>query len=170
MGAPVQTAQYLTFRLDQELFALGIDRVREVLEFTHITKVPRTPDFMRGVINLRGTVVPVVDLKLKLGLGATTKTINTCVIIAELVVDGEPTVLGALADSVQEVLELDGSQVAPPPRMGTRIDSACIIGMGRRDEDFVILLDIDHVLSLAEVRAAVGGAAGDPEPAAAAAC
>jgi len=154
--ATPETGQYLTFRLDGELFALGISKVREVLEFSSITRVPRTPDYMRGVINLRGNVVPVMDLKMKLGLGRTTKTIDTCVIITELVVDGERTVLGALADSVQEVLELDPGQVAPPPRMGTRIETDCILGMGRREEDFIIILDIDRVLTSEELRAAAG--------------
>ena len=159
MSAITETAQYLTFHLDGESFALGITKVREVLEFSSITKVPRTPEYMRGVINLRGNVVPVVDLKLKLGLGRTQKTIDTCVIITELELDGERTVLGALADSVQEVIELDPAQIAPPPRMGTRVGTDCILGMGKRDEEFVIILDIDNVLTSEELRATtdVGG-------------
>jgi purine-binding chemotaxis protein CheW len=141
------TAQYLTFRLDRELFAVDIAKVREVLEFSTVTKVPRTPDFMRGVINLRGNVVPVVDMRLKLGLTQTVRTVDTCVVIAEVEVDGERTILGALADSVQEVVELDGAGIVPAPRMGTRIDASVIRGMGRRDEEFVIILDIDRVFS-----------------------
>jgi len=141
------TAQYLTFRLDRELFAVDIAKVREVLEFSTVTKVPRTPDFMRGVINLRGNVVPVVDMRLKLGLTQTVRTVDTCVVIAEVEVDGERTILGALADSVQEVVELDGASIVPAPRMGTRIDASVIRGMGRRDEEFVIILDIDRVFS-----------------------
>lgn len=156
MSAIHETCQYLTFRLDEELFALDIVKVREVLEFSSITRVPRTPDFMRGVINLRGNVVPVVDLKLKLGLSRTEKTIDTCVVITEVEVDGEKTVLGALADSVQEVLELDPSQIDPPPRMGTRIDTSCIRGMGKRDDQFLIILDIDRVLTSSELRAVAG--------------
>jgi len=149
-----ETAQYLTFRLDRELFAVDIAKVREVLEFTTVTKVPRTPDFMRGVINLRGNVVPVVDLRLKLGLTQTERTVDTCVVIAEVEVDDERTLLGALADSVQEVLEIEGRQVVPPPRMGTRIDTEVIRGMGKRDEEFVIILDIDRVFSGEEIKAA----------------
>jgi purine-binding chemotaxis protein CheW len=149
-----ETSQYLTFRLDRELFAVDIAKVREVLEFTTVTKVPRTPDFMRGVINLRGNVVPVVDLRLKLGLTQTERTVDTCVVIAEVEVDGERTLLGALADSVQEVLEIEGRQVVPPPRMGTRIDTEVIRGMGKRDEEFVIILDIDRVFSGEEIKAA----------------
>lgn len=154
MSAASEAPQFLTFRLDEELFALDIAKVREVLEFSAITRVPRMPDFMRGVINLRGNVVPVVDLKLKLGLAQTQKTIDTCVVIAEVSVDGERVVLGALADSVQEVLELDASQIGPPPRMGTRIDADCIRGMGKRDDEFIIILDIDRVLTPGDLRAA----------------
>ena len=147
------TAQYLTFKLDQELFAVDIAKVREVLEFTSMTKVPRTPDFMRGVINLRGNVVPVVDMRLKLGLLATERTVDTCVVITEVVVDGEHVVLGALVDSVQEVLDLDGGHIAPPPRIGARIDTSVIYGMGKRDDQFVIILDIDKVFSSSELGA-----------------
>src|SRR5574340_906105 len=102
-----ETTQYLTFKLEDEVFALDIAKVREVLDFTEVTKIPRTPDFMKGVINLRGSVVPVVDMRLKFGMSATEKTVNTCVIITEVTVDGDTTILGALADSVQEVLDLD---------------------------------------------------------------
>jgi purine-binding chemotaxis protein CheW len=146
-----ETSQYLTFTLDEELFALDISKVREVLEFTSATKVPRTPEFMRGVINLRGSVVPVVDLRVKFGMSRTEKGIDTCVIIADVAVDGERTTLGALADSVQEVLELDPVQIDPPPRIGTRLDTAFIKGMGKRDDDFLILLDIDRVFTAEEV-------------------
>ena len=97
--------QYLTFKLDDEVFGLAIGKVREVLDFTSVTRVPRTPEYMRGVINLRGSVVPVVDLHMKFGLAQTEKTVNTCIIIVEIEMEGEITILGALADSVQEVVE-----------------------------------------------------------------
>jgi purine-binding chemotaxis protein CheW len=145
-------SQYLTFKLDQELFAVEIGRVREVLEFSTMTKVPRTPDFMRGVINLRGNVVPVVDVRLKLGLGMTDKTVETCVVISEIAVDGERTVLGALVDSVQEVIDLDVNHLAPPPHLGSRIDSSVIRGMGKRDEQFIMILDLDRVFTTQELR------------------
>jgi purine-binding chemotaxis protein CheW len=102
---------------------------------------------MRGVINLRGNVVPVVDMRLKLGLTQTERTVDTCVVIAEVDIDGERTILGALTDSVQEVVELDSANIVPPPRMGTRIDISFIRGMGKREEEFVIILDIDRVFS-----------------------
>ena len=146
-----ETTQYLTFKLDEEIFALDISKVREVLDFTTITKVPRTPDFMRGVINLRGSVVPVVDMRLKFGMHATEKTVNTCIIIVEISLDGETTVLGALADSVQEVMDLEPDQIEPAPRIGTRLRTDFIRGMGKRDSNFIMILDIDKVFSSDEL-------------------
>jgi len=150
-----ETAQYLTFRLEEEVFALDISQVREVLDFTAITKVPRTPEFMRGVINLRGSVVPVVDMRLKFGMSRTEQTLNTCIIIVEINIDGDRLILGALADSVQEVIELGPGQIEPAPRIGTRLDTEFIKGMGKRDEEFIIILDIDRIFSMDEL-ASVG--------------
>ena len=147
----METTQYLTFKLDDEVFALDITKVREVLDFTTITKVPRTPEFMRGVINLRGSVVPVVDLRLKFGMVKTEKMVNTCIIIVEVVVDNETTILGALADSVQEVMDLEPDHVEPAPKIGTRLDTEFIKGMGKRDNAFIIILDIDKVFSTNEL-------------------
>ena len=145
------TTQYLTFKLDDEVFALDIGKVREVLDFTSITKVPRTPEFMRGVINLRGSVVPVVDLRLKFGMARTEKTVNTCIIIVEVTVDNETTILGALADSVQEVMDLEPDHIEPAPKIGTRLSTEFIKGMGKRDNRFIIILDIDKVFSTSEL-------------------
>ena len=141
------TSQYLTFQLEDEVFALDISQVREVLDYTAVTKVPRTPDFMRGVINLRGGVVPVVDMRLKFGMSQTEKTVNTCIIIVDVNVDEETTVIGALADSVEEVMDLDGEQIEPPPKIGTRLNTEFIKGMGKRGEEFIMILDIDKVFS-----------------------
>jgi purine-binding chemotaxis protein CheW len=146
-----ETGQYLTFRLESETFALDISKVREVLDFTRITKVPQTEDFMLGVINLRGSVVPVIDMRLKFGMSRTEATVNTCVIIVEFEIEGETTVIGALADSVQEVLELESEQIEPPPRIGTSLKSQFIRGMGKRDGQFIIVLDIDKVFSAEEL-------------------
>lgn len=146
-----ETSQYLTFKLEDEVFALDISKVREVLDFTNVAKVPQTPDFMLGVINLRGSVVPVVDMRLKFGMSRTEKTVNTCIIIVEVEIDGETTVLGALADSVQEVMDLDPDQIEPAPRIGTRLKTVFIKGMGKRDNQFVIILDIDKVFSADEL-------------------
>ena len=146
-----EARQYLTFKMEEEIFALDVGKVREILDYTNITKVPRTPDFMKGVINLRGSVVPVVDMRLKFHMPAQERTVDTCIIVVEITVEGEPTVLGALVDSVQEVFELEPSQVEPAPRIGTKLSTDFILGMGRRDERFVIILDIDRVFSSDEL-------------------
>lgn len=148
-----ESAQYLSFTLGEEVFALDITKVREVLEYTAITKVPQTPEFMRGVINLRGGVVPVVDMRLKFGMERTERTVNTCIIITEVVVGEEEVVLGALADSVQEVFELGAGEIEPAPTIGTHLKTEFLKGMGKRDEEFVLILDIDRVFSAGEIEA-----------------
>jgi len=147
----MESTQHLTFKLEDEIFALDIAKVREVLDFTTVTKVPRTPEFMRGVINLRGSVVPIVDLRLKFGMPMTEKTVSTCVIIVEVTVDNETTVLGALADSVQEVIDLDPDHIEPAPRIGTRLNTEFIKGMGKHGDQFVIILDIDKAFTTNEL-------------------
>ncbi len=142
-----EICQYLTFKLDNEIFALDVATVREVLDFTSLTRIPRTPEFMRGVINLRGSVVPVVDLRLAFGMSATEKTVNTCIIVVEVALGGEKTIIGALADSVEEVIDLEPEQIQPAPRMGTSIRTDFIRGMGKRDNHFLMILDIDRVFS-----------------------
>jgi len=146
-----KTRQYLTFTLGDEHFALDVANVREILEFTGVTKVPQTPEFMRGVINLRGSVVPVMDMRLKFGMSITEKAVDTCVIVAEVNLEGETTVLGALVDSVQEVFELEPEQIEPAPRIGTKLRTEFIRGMGKRDEQFIIILDVDKVFSSEEL-------------------
>ncbi len=146
-----ETTQYLTFKLDEEIFALDISKVKEVLDFTEITKIPQTPEFMKGVINLRGGVVPVVDMRLKFGMAETVRTVNTCIIIVEVNVEGETTVLGALVDSVQEVMDLEPGQIEPAPRIGTRLRTEFLRGMGKRDNHFIMILDIDKVFSADEL-------------------
>jgi purine-binding chemotaxis protein CheW len=153
----IELNQYLTFNLSDEVFGLDITKVREVLEFSSVTKVPRTPEFMRGVINLRGSVVPVVDLRRKFGMNDAEKTVNTCIIIVEVSFDGDPTVLGAIADAVKEVVELDASHIEPAPSIGNRLDNQFIKGMGKHDDDFIIILDIDKVFSSEELSMAAGG-------------
>lgn len=157
-------SQYLTFMLDQEVYALDISQVREVLDLTDITRVPHMPRFMRGVINLRGGVVPVVDLRLKFGLSATEKTVDTCIIIMEVNLDGERTLLGALADSVSEVLELEPELIEPAPSIGMRLKTDFIRGMGKKNDEFIIILDVDKVFSsdeLAQVGRLENQAAGE---------
>jgi purine-binding chemotaxis protein CheW len=146
-----ETVQYLTFKLDDEIFALDVSKVREILEITNITKVPQTPDYMRGVINLRGSVVPVIDMRLKFGMTETNQTINTCIIVTEVKMDGDTTILGTLADSVQEVVEMEPNNIEPAPHIGTKLNTAFIKGMGKVDADFVMILDIDKVFSADEL-------------------
>jgi purine-binding chemotaxis protein CheW len=147
-----ENSQYLTFKLDDEIFALGIEKVREVLDYTSVTKVPQVPEFMRGVINLRGSVVPVVDMRLKFAMAKTEQTVNTCIIIVEINLEGESTIVGALADSVQEVLDMEPHQIEPAPKIGTKLRTDFIRGMGKRDEQFIIILDIDKVFSNEELK------------------
>lgn len=146
-----EVRQYLTFILEDELFAVDVIKVREVLDYTNITKIPRTPDYMRGVINLRGSVVPVLDLRLKFGMSKTENTINTCIIVMEVVTDTETIILGALADSVQEVFELEPDQIEPTPRIGTRFNAEFLKGMGKRDDKFLMILDIDKIFTFEEL-------------------
>lgn len=142
---------YLTFRLGDEVFALDVYKVREVLDLTSITKVPRAPEFMRGVINVRGSVVPVVDMRTKFGLEQIEATQETRTIVIELSIDGDVTVLGALADSVHEVVEMEPSQIEPPPKIGMRWRTEFIKGIGKRNDEFIIILDIDRVFTMDEL-------------------
>lgn len=142
-----ETRTYLTFTLDDEDFAVDVSGVREVLDYTSATKVPRTPEFMRGVINLRGSVVPVVDMRLKFGMARCEDTVDTCIVVLEVDLDGESAVIGALADSVKEVFELTPDLIEPPPRIGTRLDTDFILGMGKHGEQFIIILDVNKVFT-----------------------
>lgn len=154
--------QYLTFHLGQEIFALDIGSVREIIDDKNFTKIPRTPDFMRGVINLRGHAVPIVDLRLKFGMTRTELDVNTCAIITDIPVGDGLVQIGALADSVEEVLEIKPEDIDPPPSMGAAIDSAFIKGMGKRGKDFIIILDEEHFLSDVEFEQQAVGAEAIP--------
>ena len=150
------TTQYLTFTVDEETYALNVSNVKEVQEYTSISRVPRMPDFMRGIINLRGSVVPVIDLKLKFGLDETLQDIDTSIIVTEVLLDDEMVTMGLLTDSVKEVIEMNDEEIEPTPYIGTKIDTAFIKGMGRKDEEFLIVLDIDKVLTVSEVTMVAG--------------
>lgn len=145
------TRQYLTFTLADEVFGLDVARVREVLDYMNITKLPRAPEFLRGVVNVRGTVVPVVDMRLKFGMSRTERTIHTCIVLMEVKLQDEAMVIGALADSVREVVELETGKIEAPPRLGSRWKTEFIDGIGKHNEQFVILLDIDRIFSTAEI-------------------
>jgi purine-binding chemotaxis protein CheW len=158
-----ETTQYLSFKLGDEIFAIDVAKVREILDVITITKVPQTPDFMQGVINLRGSVVPVMDMRLKFGMPPTERTVNTCIIVMEVTQDGETMVLGSLADSVQEVLDLEPDQIEPAPRIGTRLRSDFIKGMGKQNERFIIILDIDRIFNAGELEVIAGTLTTDEE-------
>ncbi len=147
----LETNQFLAFKLDDEVFAFDISKVREVLEFSTVTKVPQTPDMMKGVINLRGSVVPVIDMRIKFGMGETEKTVNTVIIIIEIELDSESTMIGALVDSVNEVMDLDTEHIEPPPKIGTKLNTEFIRGMGKQDGQFIIILDIEKIFSSDEL-------------------
>jgi purine-binding chemotaxis protein CheW len=146
-----ETNQYLTFTLEGEQYAVSVLRVREVLEYTRVTKIPRTADYMRGLINLRGTGVPVIDLRTKFGMVQGDTTRDSSIIVMEVQSPEGPVVLGALADSVQEVIELDASQIEGPPRFGTKLATDFILGMGKQEGKFIIILDLDKIFSTDEV-------------------
>ncbi|MDG4474559.1 chemotaxis protein CheW [Thiovibrio frasassiensis] len=143
-----QATQYLTFMLREEGFAIEISKVREVLDVTTMTRIPRMPEYLSGVINLRGNVVPVMDLGLKLGMGSIEYCKNTCIMIVELEVDANLVEMGVLTDSVQMVLDLNPEDIESVPKMGTNLNTEFIKGMGRQSEEkFLIILDIDKVLA-----------------------
>jgi purine-binding chemotaxis protein CheW len=145
------TLQYLTFALGEEIFALETGSVREVIELVPVTRIPKTPPFMRGVINLRGHAVPVVDLRIKFEMPTTEDTVNTCIIIVDVEVEGENCHMGAIVDSVREVFEMTSDQINPPPRMGTSVKADFIRGMGKQNEEFIMILDIGKVFSQEEL-------------------
>ncbi|MGO8695490.1 MAG: chemotaxis protein CheW [Rectinemataceae bacterium] len=143
--------QYLTFTLDNEQYAIGVGKVREVLEHTKITRLPRTAEFMKGIINLRGAGVPVIDLRLKFGLPETPITKDTSIIVMEVESQDGSVVVGALADAVHEVVEIDEPTIEKAPRFGTRLAAEFIRGVGKRDDGFVIILDIDRIFNAEEM-------------------
>jgi purine-binding chemotaxis protein CheW len=147
-----KTSTYLTFRIGSEDFAVDVLKVREILELVRITQVPKTPDFMKGVINLRGSVVPVVDMHIKFGLKDEERTVDTCIIVMEVSIRDEVVVLGAIADMVKEVTDIDRDNIEPPPRIGSTVDVEFIDGIGKIGEEFVIVLDINKVFSEEDIR------------------
>jgi purine-binding chemotaxis protein CheW len=160
-----ETRQYMTFKLGDELFAIDVARVREVLEVSPITKVPTAPEYMRGVVNVRGQATPVVDLRLRFGLPKGADTVHTRIIVMELELGGEATVLGGIADSVHEVIELDPGSINPPPRIAMRWRTDFIQGMGKRGDEFIIILDVNAVFSSEELALVTGIAPQIGEPA-----
>lgn len=146
-----ETSNYITFKLGGELFAIDVNQVREVLEISRITSVPTAPAYMRGVVNVRGKAIPVVDLRLRFGLPRTADTVNSRIVVLELDLEGQTVVLGGIADSVHEVIEIEPSSIDPPPQIAMRWRSEFIRGMGRRGEEFIIILDVNAVFSSDEL-------------------
>lgn len=142
---------YLSFRLGHESFAVKVSKVIEILEVPHITKVPKSPTFMRGVINLRGTVLPVIDTRLKFNLKEVADTVNTCIIVFNINFGAEVMMVGALVDAVQEVFEMDEDTIMPPPSIGGKYKTEFIRGMAKKNEDFVMILEVDKIFSNDEI-------------------
>lgn len=145
-----KAGQYLTFVLGGENYALGILNIKEIIDFGHVTEIPMMPDFVRGVINLRGSVVPVIDLLARFGKGNTQIAKRTAIVIVETGdnVDGNSQYLGVMVDAVNEVVDIGQQHIEPPPTFGTGIRPDFISGMARRDNRFIILLNVDRVLSI----------------------
>jgi len=152
-GSADETAstQYLGFFLAGDEYAIGILRVREIIEYETVTRVPATPPWVRGVMNLRGSVVPVIDLAVKFGFPPAPVTRRTCIVVVETDLEGERAVMGVVADSVSQVLDLAPGDVEPPPAFGTAVRVDYLLGLGRLQDRFVLLLDIDRILSAAEL-------------------
>lgn len=142
---------YLSFKLGEEVFAANVGKVLNILEMTKITKVPKSPEYMKGVINLRGTVLPLIDTRIKFGMTPTEFSTNTCILVLDVEVDGESVHVGALVDSVQEVLEIDEKGMEPPPSIGNKYKSEFITGMAKVGEDFIMVLNMDLIFSLSEL-------------------
>jgi purine-binding chemotaxis protein CheW len=141
----------LSFLLDEEVFAIDVSKVINILEMNHITRIPKAPGYMKGVINLRGTVLPVIDLRTKFGLSEKETTVDTSIIVLSINLDGEPVLVGTLVDAVREVLELKTEDIAPSPTIGAKYNSGFIEGMWRTNEKFIMILDIDKVFSTDEI-------------------
>lgn len=158
-----ETSQYLTFKLDEEFFTVNVHSVREILEYVKITKMPDAPPFMRGIINVRGSVIPVIDLRKKFGIGDTDARQTTRIIVLEIDREEGNLVIGALADSVKEVIEMGDDRIDPPPDMGTRWKKDYISGVGKHNEDFIMVLDTRKLFSSSELTEINGNADSESE-------
>ena len=144
--------KYLTFQLGEEIYGLEILKVQEIIGMMTITRVPRTPDFTRGVINLRGKVIPVVELRKKFGLDAVEDTEKTCIIVVQITLNDSLLPMGLLVDEVSEVLDVSSDQLEPAPHFGGSVNIDFILGIGKVDERVVMLLDVDKALSVDEIK------------------
>ena len=146
-------SSYLSFKLGDEVFAANVSKVLDILEMTNITKVSKAPPYMKGVINLRGTVLPLIDTRIKFGLSPTEFTPNTCILVLDIKIENEGIQIGSLVDSVQEVMEIEPHQILPPPNIGSKFHSEFITGMYKvREDQFIMILDVDKVFSSDELK------------------
>jgi purine-binding chemotaxis protein CheW len=143
----IRINSYLSFKLGEEEFAAHASKVLNILEMSRITVVPRAPEYMKGVINLRGTVLPVIDTRVKFGMSPIEYTNNTCIIVLDITIGSESIKVGALVDSVQAVLELEKEQIMPAPSIGSKYKSDFISGVANIDEKFIMILDMDAIFS-----------------------
>jgi len=140
--------QFLTFNLGEELYGVNILKVQEIKGYTTVTKIPNTPDYLKGVLNLRGTIVPIVDLRMKFGMGQTEPTPFTVVVVVNV----RNRIMGFLVDAVSDVLDLNAKDIQPPPELGSSVDITFVAGIGNANDCLVTLLDIDRVLTDEEVK------------------
>lgn len=148
----VNSDKYLTFFVSEEQYALNVLNIREVLSNQAISRIPRMPEYIRGIINLRGYVVPVIDLKIKFGLGESVDSIHTSIIVAEVSTGREEFIMGLLTDGVSEVLVIEDEDIEPAPAILAKVDASLIRGIGKRNDAFIVVLDIKKVLSVEELR------------------
>jgi len=145
------TSNFLIFRLGEQFFAFNVSYVREVIEYTQITPIPLAPKFIEGIINLRGNAIPIIDLKKKFELGSTSVTLNTSIVILEIVINNEMATIGAIVDDVKDVVEIDNKSIELPPSIGIKIHPRYIEGIYKYNNDFAIIVNIKKVFSLEEL-------------------
>ncbi len=146
-----KAGKYLTFALGGEIYGLEILKVQEIIGMMSVTRVPRTPEFIRGVINLRGKVIPVVDLRIKFGLESKDDTEKTVIIVVQVIRESQKVTMGTIVDEVSEVMDIEAGQIEPPPELGAEVDTDFILGMGKIADKVVMLLDVDKVLTGGEM-------------------
>ena len=150
-GQAPKSGKYLTFTLAEEEYGIGILKIKEIIGMMPITTVPQTPHYVKGVVNLRGKVIPVIDLRLRFGMGEIEYTERTCIIVVEMAGESVDVIIGIVVDTVSEVLTIRDEEIEDPPRFGARLDTDYIHGMAKTDDGVKILLDIDRVLRSEEL-------------------
>jgi purine-binding chemotaxis protein CheW len=154
MTAENTSMQFLTFALADELYGIEVRSIREILELQKITRIPRSEGFLLGVMNVRGKVVPVIDLRLKFGLPQTERTVDSAIVVLELSESNSDSLIGVLVDRVEQVLELDREGIQPPPRVGTTVNGQLLSGMGKHEEEFILLLRTDLLFTSEDIEIA----------------